>query len=117
MINLPSFLRKTLKAYTLKAKIRAIGCELNRIGRSRNWQLKANFEQIQCIIEFINESDEPSWQWLATLLSRQYHDLSHEHLIDVANSLTSVTIANIMARTDCTIAQARKVMDELEDMG
>jgi acetamidase/formamidase len=117
VINLPSFLRKTLKAFALKAEIRELGCELNRIGRSRNWQLKATFEQIQSIITFINESNEPSWQWLATLLSCQYHDLSHEHLVEVANSLSSISVASIMARTDCTIAQARKVLDEIEDMG
>ena len=115
-ITLPSFLRKTLKAYALKAKIRELECGLQRIGRSRNWQLKANFEQIQDIISFVNESNEPSWQWLSTLLARQYTHLSHDSLIDVANKLPSITVSSIMARTDCTIAQARKVMDELEDM-
>jgi hypothetical protein len=117
IITLPSFLRKSLKAYALKAKIRELGCELQRIGRSRNWQLKANFEQLQEIIVFVNESNEPSWAWLSSLLSRQHTHLSHENLIEVANHLSTVTVSSIMARTDCTIAQARKVIDELEDMG
>jgi hypothetical protein len=115
-ITLPSFLRKALKAYALKAIIRDQGCELTRIGRSRNWQLKANFEQIQAIIHQIELSGEPSWAWLVKLLTNEYQHLSHEELVNVANMLDKVTISALMARTDCTIAQARRVIDELEGL-
>ncbi|AAZ24308.1 ribosome recycling factor family protein [Colwellia psychrerythraea] len=115
-INLPSFLRRTLKAYALKAHIRQLGCDLSRIGRSRNWQLKANFDQIQSIIEYIEQKDEKSWLWLAKLLKKEYQHLSHDNLLVLATRLESVTITALMAQTDCTLAQARKVLDELEGL-
>jgi len=114
VINLPSLLRKVIKAYALKAGIRDCGCELYRIGRSRNWQLKATFEQIEKIIDFILTSEEPSWQWLASYLANQRQTLSHDELIRIAKIKPDITVNQLMARTDCTIAQARKVIDELE---
>jgi len=115
-INLPSFVRRTMKAYALKAKMREVGCELNRIGRSRNWQLKANITQIQAIVDFIEHEDETSWLWVVKLLKQEYKHLSHEALLSLANRQKHITIASLMAQTDCTIAQARKVIDELEDL-
>lgn len=115
-ITLPSFLRRTLKAYALKAHIRHQGCELKRIGRSRNWLLKANFEQLQSIITFIETSDEPSWLWLAKHLKNQYKDLSHEELLRIATSIKNVTISALIARSDCTLAQARQIIDEIEGL-
>jgi len=115
-INLPSFLRRTLRAYTLKAYIRQLGCELIRIGRSRNWQLKANITQLQAIVSFIEHQDEESWLWLAKHLKGQYKHLNHENLLILAKRMANVTISALMAQTDCTLAQARKVLDELESL-
>ena len=115
-ITLPSFLRRTLKAYILKSYIRKQGCDLHRIGRSRNWQLKANFDQLQAIITFVNLSNEPSWLWLEKLLKNEYTNLTHDELVRIASALEEVTISALIARTDCTIAQARTVIDELEGL-
>lgn len=115
-VTLPSFLRRTMKAYALKAHIRQQGCELHRIGRSRNWQIKANFTQLQSIIAFIDLSDEPSWQWLTKLLRSQYQHLSHTELLRVAKTLEEITVSALIGRTDCTITQARQVIDELEGL-
>lgn len=105
-----------MKAYAIKVKIREEGCELNRIGRSRNWQLKANTSQIQSIVSFIEQEEESSWLWLAKLLRQQFQHLSHEALVSLANRQKTITVTNLMAQTDCTIAQARKVIDELEGL-
>lgn len=113
-IVLPSFLQKSLKAYALKALIRQEGCELQRIGRSRNWQLKANFEQLQRLIAVIESANEPSWSWLAKQLAKTYQHLSHDELTFIAQKMDKVTINTLVAKTDCTLAQARKVIDELE---
>jgi hypothetical protein len=113
-INLPSFVRRSNKAQPLKLYIRQQGCQLSRIGRSRNWQLKANFTQLQAIIVFIEQENEASWLWLAKRLKKEYQHLSHEVLVKVASSLNTLTIGALMAQTDCTLAQARKVLDELE---
>lgn len=105
-----------MKAYALKAHIRQQGSELHRIGRSRNWQLKANFDQLQAIIAFIELSNEPSWLWLEKLLRGQYRHLSHDELLRIASMLEDVTVSALIAKSDCTIAQARQVIDELEGL-
>lgn len=115
-ITLPSFLRRAMKAYALKSLIRKEGCILQRIGRSRHWQLKANFEQIQTIIHLIELANEPSWAWLIKLLQKEYQHLSHDELIAATKMLDNITVSTIIARTNCTIAQARKVIDELEGL-
>jgi len=104
-----------MKAYALKAHIRQQGCELKRIGRSRNWLLTANFDQLQAIIAFIELSGEPSWMWLIKLLKSKYLHLSHDELLRIASTMEEVTISALIARSDCTIAQARQVIDELEE--
>lgn len=115
-ITLPSFLRRTMKAYVLKAHIRQVGCELRRIGRSRNWLLKANTAQLQLIVKFIEDQQEASWLWLAKLLQKEYQHLSYENLLALAKRQNNITVASLMAMTDCTLAQARKVLDELEGL-
>ena len=115
-ITLPSFLRRTMKAYALKAHIRELGCDLSRIGRSRNWQLKASTRQLQLIVIFINQEQENSWLWLAKLLQSQYLYISHENLLALANRQKNITVASLIALTDCTLIQARKVIDELEGL-
>ena len=116
-INLPSFLRRTIKSYAVKAYIRQQGCDLSRVGRSRNWQLKATSTQLQSIVSFIEHENEVSWLWLAKRLKKEYKDLNHEDIITIASNLNTLTIATLMAQTDCTLAQARKVLDELEGIG
>jgi len=113
-ITLPSFLRRVLKAYALKALIREQGCEISRIGRSRNWQLKATFEQLEQTISLIEQSEETSWQWLATHLSKQRKNLSFDMLLTIAQNKPEITVSELMQRTDCTIAEARRVIDTLE---
>tara|TARA_R110001592_G_scaffold14341_2_gene64302 strand:- start:1280 stop:1600 length:321 start_codon:yes stop_codon:yes gene_type:complete len=105
-----------MKAYALKAHIRQQGCELKRIGRSRHWLLKANFDQLQAIIAFIELSGEPSWRWLTKLLRNEYQHLNHDELLRIASTIEKVTISALIARSDCTIAQARQVIDELEEL-
>ncbi len=113
-IILPSFLRRVLRAYALKAQIRSFGCELSRIGRSRNWQISASPEQINEVILFIEQSDEDSWQWLAKKLKQDNQKLSHQHLLNIAKKNSGITINELIAKTDCTVLEARQVIDELE---
>lgn len=113
-LTLPSFLRRVLKAYALKSLIRAQGCELNRIGRSRNWQLKATFEQLEDTISVIEQSEESSWQWVAVHISKQSKNLGFDMLLAIAKKKSGITVSELMQRTDCTIAEARKVIDVLE---
>ena len=51
---------------------------------------------------------------LAKHLKNQYKDLSHEELLRIATSIKNVTISALIARSDCTLAQARQIIDEIE---
>ncbi len=117
IITLPSFLRRVMKAYAIKAHIRACGGDLHRIGRSRNWQLKIERYKIIDVVRLIETADEPSWLWLAKLLRQQNEHLSHEEILDIAKRNNGITVNEIILKTDCTIAEARKVIDELEGLG
>ena len=116
IITLPSFLRRILKAYALKAEIRALGCQLHRIGRSRNWQLKAQHQQLVAIVTAIESANEPSWLWLAKLLRQHYETITHEELVHIARKNINISINELISKTDCTLVQARKVIDEIEDL-
>ena len=115
-IILPSMLRSTIKAYALKAEIRELGGELTRIGRSRNWQLKATREQLDVISLAIDAHNEPSWYWVAKKLRAHVTYTTFDSLLHVAKKTPGITVNELMSKTDCTIAQARKVIDELEFM-
>jgi len=114
-IILNSFLRRSLKAYALKSLLRSTGCELNRLGRSRNWRLIATQQQLQEIISLIDNSNEPSWQWLSPYLSKHKAQISHKELLSIIKHKPEITINELLARTDCTLIQARKALDDFED--
>ncbi|WP_085298642.1 ribosome recycling factor family protein [Cognaticolwellia mytili] len=113
-IILPSFLRRVLKTSSIKTLIRQQGCDLNRIGRSRNWRLQATFEQLERTISAIEISEESSWLWVATHLSKQRKNLSFDMLVTIAQKKPEITVTELMQRTDCTIAEARRVIDNIE---
>lgn len=117
IITLPSFLRRVMKAYAIKAHIRACGGDLHRIGRSRNWQLKIDRHRIVEIVQLIECADQASWLWVAKLLRLQNENLSHEEILDIAKRNSGITINELVLKTDCTIAEARKVIDKLEGLG
>ena len=116
IINLPSFLRRVMNAYVLKAHIRESGCQLYRIGRSRNWQIKIELHIISELIGIIEQVNEPSWQWVIKQLRQKNNLLTHGELVDIVNRNTGITLNLLINKTDCTLAQARKVIDELEDL-
>jgi hypothetical protein len=114
LITLPSFLRRVLKAYAIKKLIRQQGGELSRIGRSRNWQLKVTFEQLEQIINAVEASEEISWRWVASHLSKQRKNLGIGMLVTIVQKNPDITINELIQRTDCTIAEARRVIDAIE---
>lgn len=113
-IILPSLLRRTIKAYALKAEIRKFGAELHRIGRSRNWQIKASTQQLEKIIHCIESSNEESWQWLAKKLQEHVKYTTYESILAIAKNNPHITLNELIVKTDCTLAQARRAIDEIE---
>ena len=113
-ILLNGFVRKTTHSDALKAKIRSTGAKLARKGRSSKWLLHASNEQILDIIRLIEQSGEISWFWLAKKLNETRPQLNHHELLQIARRDPSLTVTKLMTLTDCSIADARKVLDEIE---
>lgn len=113
-ILLPSFLRRCMKAYAIKAIIRSAGIELSRVGRSRNWQMFASFEQIEKAATEIELDGEKTWLWVAKIMREQFQNLSHDALMNIAKMNDGITVNELIQKTDCTVAQARRVIDEIE---
>jgi len=113
-VVLNAFVRKSINSDVLKAHIRSTGAKLTRKGRSRNWQLQANNEQILQIVRLIYQSGENSWLWLAKKLNESRPQLNHAELLQIARQEPAITITKLISLTDCKIAEARKVLDEIE---
>jgi len=113
-ITLNGFVRRTLDTESLKVAIKSTGATLSRKGRSRNWLIQANSEQIREIINFISQSGEDSWRWLTKKLIEEKPKLNREELRNVAIQNPSMTVNQLMSLTDCTLLDARIVLDEIE---
>lgn len=113
-IPLNSFVRKTDKADALKQLIRSTGATLSRKGRSRNWLLQADTQQLLVIVELIHQSGEEAWFWLPKKITMSKPSLSHVELLEFARSHAGITVTELMSKTDCKLREARAVIDQLE---
>ncbi len=113
-ILLPSFLRRALRAFELKALVRSSGCELNRIGRSRNWRLTADREQLTAIIELVRDSEEDTWQWLVKLLEQQRGAFTEAEILNLVKRNPGITVTELVLMANCTLAEARQTIDKYE---
>jgi len=113
-ITLNGFVRRTLNTELLKVGIKSTGAKLSRKGRSRNWTLQANAEQVQQIITLISQSGEDSWRWLTKKLIEERPKLNREELRHIAIQNPSMTVAQLTSLTDCSHLDARIVLDKIE---
>ncbi|WNC67545.1 ribosome recycling factor family protein [Thalassotalea nanhaiensis] len=113
-ILLPSFLRRAMRAFELKALVRQSGCELNRIGRSRNWRLTADREQMTKIIELVRNSEEETWQWLVKLIEKERGSFTHTEILNLVKRNPGISVTELVVLANCTIAEARTAIDEFE---
>ncbi len=115
-ILLPSFLRRAMRAFELKQLVRESGCELSRIGRSRNWRLSATREQMSDIITRVQNSEEATWQWLVPLLEKHRGNFTQSELISLVKRNPQISVNELVILANCTIAEARKAIDTFEFM-
>ncbi|MEH6345970.1 MAG: ribosome recycling factor family protein [Bermanella sp.] len=113
-IILNGFVKRTLNTDALKAGIKSTGATLTRKGRSRNWILEADSEQIRQIINLISQSGEDSWLWVGKKLYEYRPKLSRAELKKIAKRDPSMTVAQLTLLADCTLIDARTVLDEIE---
>ncbi len=113
-ITLSGFVRRTLNTDALKVNIKSTGAKLTRKGRSRNWILQADNQQIPQIINLISDADEDSWLWVAKKLYEYKPKLNRDELRNIAKQDSAMTVAQLTLLTDCTLIDARTVLDEIE---
>lgn len=113
-ITLNGFVRRTQNTEVLKEGIRLTGATLSRKGRSRNWQLQADHDQIRKITALIYQSEENSWLWLAKIMNDEKPQLSRDDLRIIVKQNPTMSVSQIVSLTDCSLADVRKVLDEVE---
>lgn len=113
-ITLSGFVKRTLNTDALKVVIKSTGATLTRKGRSRNWVLQANNQQIHHIINLISQAGEDSWLWVGKKLYEYKPKLSRAELRKIAKQDAFMTVAQLTLLTDCTLIDARTVLDEIE---
>ncbi|MCF6455870.1 ribosome recycling factor family protein [Pseudoalteromonas sp. MMG024] len=112
-IQLNSFVRRIARANELKTLIKASGANLTRKGRSRNWQLQGEWHQFALIIELAETQNEPSWLWVITQLKSVKPKPSASELIEIVRQNPTITLTQLMAKTDCTLIEGRQALDSL----
>jgi hypothetical protein len=113
-ITLNSLVRRTENTKVLKGILKSSGASLSRHGRSRNWTLHASHNQLKAIRKELAQQGEESWGWLAKLLADKQPKLARSEIKSLAKSLPNVTIKTLSIEADCTLKEAREIIDELE---
>ncbi|MBQ4836587.1 MULTISPECIES: ribosome recycling factor family protein [Pseudoalteromonas] len=112
-IQLNSFIRRIEHADTLKALIKSSGAQLSRKGRSRHWRIRGDWSQLEVIVKHIQQHDEPSWQWVVEKLHCNRPKPSLEDLVSIVKHNPTMTLHQLIAQTECTLAEARRAFDEI----
>ncbi|MDV6252302.1 ribosome recycling factor family protein [Vibrio sp. EA2] len=121
-ISLPSLIHRIGGDQAKRAKMIAMEkkCELKRVRRSRNWVVTGEALDLNCFLEQI-KSEEP--EALRFVIKKMEVGLAaHQDklepleakLIRLVVDNPNVTLAELMAETNCTIAQARTARFDAE---
>ncbi|HDI3223882.1 TPA: ribosome recycling factor family protein [Vibrio cholerae] len=115
-ITLPSLIHRigsdTVKRLKLQAQ--TFDCELKRIRRSRNWQLLGEAASMQNFVFQIKQTEYQVAEYLIRKLETalKQHSDKLEPLEAKLQRLTSqkpsITLAELMAVTQCSLVQARE---------
>jgi hypothetical protein len=121
-ISLPSLIHRIggEHAKTAKTVAKEMGCELKRVRRSRNWMVTGDALDLKKFLDHI-KAEEP--EALNFVINKMEAGLAahQDKLEPLAAKLVrlvlqnpNVTLAELMAETNCTIAQARSARFEAE---
>ena len=113
-IILNGFVKRTMNTEILKQGIKSTGATLSRKGRSRNWLLQADHNQIREITDFIYQADESSWLWLAKKINDEKPQLNSDELRIIIRQNPTMSVGQLVSLTDCSLSEVRKALDEVE---
>ncbi len=114
-ISLPSLIHRIGGEHAKRTKLLAAekGCELKRIRRSRNWQISGEAMDLQRFSQHIKADESET---LGFVINKMEVGLAaHQDklepleakLVRLVLQNPNMTLAELMAETNCTIAQAR----------
>ncbi|WP_261886689.1 ribosome recycling factor family protein [Vibrio pomeroyi] len=111
-VPLNSFVHRVSDKSQVMANATECGCQLKRVRRSRNWLLVAQEQQL---IEFktllTNEKDG----WIAIAIDKALP----KPMVCLASLLAatpSMTVAQLVMESGCSMAEARRAIDEHEGL-
>ncbi|GAB3522855.1 ribosome recycling factor family protein [Photobacterium alginatilyticum] len=113
--HLPSLIHRIGGENVKKAKRIALdyGCELKRIRRSRNWQLAGEQCALRKFSDGLSTSEPEAMQFLIRKIDERLVALNEnsesreEQLKELVFKNPNITLAELMAMTNCSIAEAR----------
>lgn len=116
IIPLPSFIHRIGGEQAKHAKQLAIEsrCKLNRIRRSRHWQLEGDLESVMSLLVTLRQSYAEPMAFLIkkideSLMSIQTEPESKTAILQRLIVVDpDITLAELMHQTDCTITEARQ---------
>ncbi|WP_394203018.1 ribosome recycling factor family protein [Shewanella waksmanii] len=113
-VRLPSLIHRIGRDGVNQARVLATQyrCQLQRVRRSRHWQLMGEACEVQSLCLYLKLQPE-SWGYLIAKLDAELA-LHGDKLVSIEQRLNqlvlanpSITLAELMLQTDCTLAQAR----------
>ncbi len=122
VILLPSLIHRIGGEHAKRAKLLAAerGCELKRIRRSRNWQVSGEALDLQIFLQHIKANESETLGFVinkmegALAVHQDKLEPLEVKLVRLVRQNPNVTLAELMAETNCNIAQARAARFEAE---
>lgn len=122
IIHLPSLIHRIGGDNVKKAKLIAKenGCELKRVRRSRNWQVSGEPCAQRKLSDSLNFSEPEAFQYLIRkiderlVIINENSESREEQLKKLVFENPNITLAELMAMTNCSIAEARLARFEVD---
>ncbi len=122
IISLPSLIHRIGGEHAKRAKAVApeIGCALKRVRRSRNWQISGEAVDLKRFLEHIKSEESEALRFVINKLEvglaahQDKLEPQEAKLVRLVLQNPNVTLAELMAETNCTIAQARTARFDAE---
>ncbi|PFG57779.1 ribosome recycling factor [Vibrio sp. ES.051] len=121
-VSLPSLIHRIggENAKRIKVMVEDCGCEVKRVRRSRHWQVSGEALNLKALLEQLKAGQCEELRFvmnkLENGLSAHQDKLEslEDKLIRLVGQNPNITLAELMAETNCPIAQARTARFEAE---
>lgn len=122
IFHLPSLIHRLGGERVQKAKLLAAesGCSLKRVRRSRHWQAVGTAAALYQFCQSLKQSEPEVMQYLikkldqALLGHQDKLESPQDRLIRIIQANPTITLAQIMELTNCSIAEARRARSSLD---